>query len=129
MPKRTGWATESENIENFKYLLKPCIHLFQASSKLLSLVLDLFNPFILGEIDNTFPMEPARKVQIAISLLLILHDDVRAQINHCSSEGSVKVVFENIKNLLVSTEIIVLSFLSLCTCLFVYFCLLVSVNK
>ncbi|KAF3322916.1 testis-expressed sequence 10 protein isoform X8 [Carex littledalei] len=105
LPKRTSWAAESENIENFKYLLKPCIRLFQASSKLLSLVLDLFNPFILGEIDNTFPMEPARKVQIVISVLLILHDDVRAQINHCLSEGSVKVVFENIKNLLESDHL------------------------
>lgn len=108
LPRRPGRAAESENTETFRYLLKPCIRLFLASGKLLSLVLDLFNPFIVGEMDNSSSMEPACKVQIAISVLLILHDDVRAPINQSSNEGSVKVVFQNIKNLLVSTETIFL---------------------
>ncbi|KAJ3700007.1 hypothetical protein LUZ61_003712 [Rhynchospora tenuis] len=100
LPKRTGQIAESENTQTFRYLLKPCIRLFLASSKLLSLVLDLFNPFILGENDDTSSMEPARKVQIAIYVLTITYDEIRSQINHCSGGSLFKGIFQNIIDLL-----------------------------
>ncbi|KAJ4817365.1 ARM repeat superfamily protein [Rhynchospora pubera] len=100
LPKRTGQIAESENTQTFRYLLKPCIRLFLASNKLLSLILDLFNPFISGENDDAFSMEPARKVQITIYVLTIMHDEIRSQINHCLSESLFKGVIQNIIDLL-----------------------------
>ncbi|KAJ3679485.1 hypothetical protein LUZ60_017496 [Juncus effusus] len=109
LPKRTDRTAklENNNNQNYKFLMRPCIYLFHGCDNLLSFVLDLFTPFVMGENDDDrFAIEPLRKVRIIISFLIILYDDSRARASLSSScEGSIKGLVRSMKDLLESNKL------------------------